>query len=118
MAERSPIAVKSKTDEELYELARDIVELKVFTSSHVRTPKDLALTFMPLGFMDKDGIKELQEKVGMLYEYIGKAAPTCVNGMPMFFSMQLLHKDDYDRLLTLINKIKKSREQEKESVIG
>ena len=32
--------------------------------------------------------------IGLIYEYIDKAGPRSINGLPNFFSMRLLNKED------------------------
>ena len=86
------------TDEELKQLAIDIAEGRVFTSNSVQNDY-LDMVFMPLLFLNNDQRKELIEKEpAFFYEYIDKASPRSVNGMPCFTSFRYLPSSDLKRL--------------------
>lgn len=44
------------------------------------------------------------QKMGLLYEYLDKALPRCVNGMPMFMSCHILSREGWDRVGPAINR--------------
>jgi hypothetical protein len=87
---------KYLTDErkaELVQIAKDMHAGRIFTDRHCRRPEDVSSVFMVLTLMGKKSIDRLVKRIGnsgMLYEYLSEAAPTGVNGMPMFFSMRHL----------------------------
>lgn len=86
------------TDDEVKTLASDILIGKVYTDRHIppgEGDRAIAMVFMPLVFVDP---KDLPEDVGMVYEYLEKAGPQSVNGMPGFFSMHLVNKADTARV--------------------
>lgn len=58
------------------------------------------------GLMNPPLEKEVIDQIGAIYERYDKAAPRGINGRPMFFSMQFLHKDD---LPVLIDRIEAKR---------
>lgn len=37
------------------------------------------------------------EQIGIFWEYLDQAGPRSINGMPMFFSVRIMHKDDWQR---------------------
>jgi hypothetical protein len=63
--------------------------------------------FMPLAFMDKKALKSMQrEKVDFIYEYLDKAGPRAINGMPMFFSCHILTQPETKKMFEYYNKFK------------
>ena len=81
------------TDDDIKTLARDIASNRVFTDRHIENPRDFPMVFMVLAFMGDEQHKEFTERdVGMVYEYMDKAGPTSCNGMPCFFSLQIITK--------------------------
>lgn len=86
------------SDEELKQLAIDIAEEKVFTSDSVKDDY-LDMVFMPLLFLNNAQRKDLAEKKpAFFYEYIDRASPRSVNGMPCFMSFRYLPSSDLKRL--------------------
>lgn len=80
--------LKSKhTDQELKDIAKDIYRNNIFTDWHIENPEDIKLSFMILRFMEKEDF----EDVGLVYEYMSKAGPRSVNGLPTFMSCRLLN---------------------------
>jgi hypothetical protein len=92
----------------LRSLALDIVEGKVFGSWSLRNPdKDLQLVFMVLLFCKKG---DIPEDIGAIYEYIDRAGPTAINGMPTFFSCRFLTQAEYEEVCEYVQEIRKIRE--------
>lgn len=91
--------VPSKTDDELKQLARDMVAGNIFVSSMI--PDDqydhmLGSVFMPI---DLGALEHVDKStIGQMYEYFNKAGPRSINGLPVFFSVQLINKEDLVRL--------------------
>ena len=86
----------------------------VFTSNHLKKEDEhsLGMVFMPMLFMDEEHRKELlAAEIVFLYEYIDKASPRSVNGMPTFFSVQMLDKQDYGRLYPKVREVMQFREK-------
>lgn len=46
--------------------------------------------------------KAVTSQLGIIWEHHNKSLPRGVNGMPMFMSCRLMHKDDWERALTAI----------------
>jgi hypothetical protein len=89
-------------------LALDIVEGKVFGSWSLRNPdKDLQLVFMVLLFCKKG---DIPKDTGAIYEYMDRAGPTSINGMPTFFSCGFLTQAEYKEVCVYVQEIRKIRE--------
>lgn len=89
-----------KTDEEIKQLVMDVVGGRVFCDFMIRdpSPNSIGMVFMPLILMEReDGLRLMEEdECSMVYEYLEKAGPRSVNGMPGFFSFQFLNRADHD----------------------
>ena len=86
---------KSLTEEEIKKLADDMYRGLVFTDRHIQNPDDISRVFMPLALLEKEQIEELKVKdPGMVYEYMDKAGPMAIDGMPMFCSFRFLNQED------------------------
>jgi len=48
--------------------------------------------------------------IGMCYEFMSKAGPSSINGMPIFYSCKLLSKEDTKKFIDMYNKYVKMRE--------
>lgn len=97
-----------KTDSELHELAFDIVAGKVFTDQQVSDRGMLHMCFMALIFCSAEQLQLVADS-GMIYEYTHKAGPMGVNGNPVFFSFQILSKDELEKLIPMIESAKEFR---------
>lgn len=85
----------SLTDEEIKKLADDIYKGLIFTDRHIQNPDDISRVFMPLVLMKEEQIEEFRTNPpGMIYEYMEKAGPMSINGMPMFLSFRFLNQED------------------------
>ena|SRR5271157_157264 len=98
-----------KTDEQLKQLAKDIFTGLVFTNNHIPPddPMALGIVFMPLVMMNDEQQAEFTAKQpGMVYEYLDKAGPREMNGLPMFTSLQFITVDEYEKLRVFYDEIK------------
>jgi hypothetical protein len=98
-----------KTDEQLKQLAKDIITGLVFTSNHLPQddPRLLGIVFMPLVMMNDEQQKDFVAKnPGMVYEYLDKAGPREMNGYPMFMSFQFITIDEYEKLRVFYEELK------------
>lgn len=67
------------------------------------------MVFLPLALIGKELSDELNENPpGMIYEYIDKAGPRAVNGMPMFMSLKMVSIDDAKKIFDFYHKIKEA----------
>lgn len=102
-----------RTEKELRQLALDILEDKVFLDRMCHRPEtDIPLVFMPLGLMDGDEMDKFRaHDPALIYEYLEKAGPRSINGMPIFFSFQYLDKTELDQLIPIIKSMQTTREK-------
>lgn len=87
-------------DEELAQFVLDFCDNRIFTSAQVPEAQILCVgtVFLPLLFLDISGWFDCDVKrVGLVWEYYGKALPRSINGMPIFGSCHLLSAPDWDR---------------------
>lgn len=99
---RAPLApVERMTPQEIDELAYDLVTGQVWISVF-GAPSWASFqgffTLMVGGLSAQghpwDDVCAWGEQIGGAWEYISKASPVSVNGMPSFLSMHLIHFDD------------------------
>lgn len=100
-----------KTDEELKGVAKDLWAGRIFSDRHINSLKDnpsvLGMVFMPMIFMDNKSRKKLADlKVNFIYEYMNKASPRAVNGMPIFFSCRILTESETKKMFEYYEKFK------------
>jgi hypothetical protein len=69
---------KPMTEEEIKKLAKDIYTGLVFTDRHIQVASP-----------------------GMIYEYMDKAGPMSINGMPMFCSFRFISQEDAKKVSQL-----------------
>lgn len=87
------------TEDQIKELARDMVAGQVYVP---KNGYELECSFAILFALGAEQMRSWVENIGMVYEYMKKAAPRQINGLPMFFSMRFVHKDDMDALFDKI----------------
>ena len=102
----------TKTDQELRELAFDIVAGRVFTSQDIKPvelDRTLGLVFLPVLFMDREqwlSFKEAQPQ--LIYEYLSERVTSrVINGYPQFGTARWLDQEELDRLIPLIDEVEK-----------
>ena len=103
--------MENKPIEELRTLAKDIHRGAVFTDRHILgdQPEMVGMVFMVLALMKSEQIKALAaDPPEMIYEYLEKAGPRGVNGLPCFFSMQMINKHDFDLVFKMIDALKEA----------
>lgn len=106
------MAYKSKTDDELRQLARDMYEGRIFTDRHVANIQDIKMVFLPLALMDTDQWETLiADDIELIYEELSKFGPLSCNGMPWFMSFQVLNKADFDKVKGYFNQYKNLQEK-------
>jgi len=93
---------KMLNDDELRAFVVDCLAGRIFTSSQARNI-DVPRIFMVVAFgaLSKYSTKSM-ENIGVLYEYMSEAAPRSINGYPIFFSMRILHKIDWEIALKML----------------
>lgn len=101
----------SLTDKELKELAIGIYAGTIFTDRHVSESSDLGHVFMPIVFgAFSEATEEEIDKVGLIYEHINEAGSRSFNGLPMFFSMKIIRKEDAKKVFDYYGEYKKLRD--------
>lgn len=88
------MALKNAPPDDLAKVAKDIFGNLIFTDRHARSAQDLSFVFPVVSMMKLKDLMDIADDIGMIYEYYEKAAPSSVNGMPMFFSCHFLNKHD------------------------
>ena len=95
------------SDQEVRQLAEDMFKGLIFTDRNVQIKEGIPKVFVPLMLMGKEFINELQEiPVGMIYEYMDKAGPRSINGMPIFMSFKFIDVKDQKKVIEIYNKIR------------
>lgn len=93
-------ALGGHSEEELKQIAKDIVDRKVFTDRDLRNPAlegdMLGMIFMPVLLMPNPGA--FVADAGLLFEYWDQAGPRSINGYPIFFSVRKIIKKDMPAL--------------------
>lgn len=104
-----PFEFKVMTDEEIKEFAVALISGAVFTDRSLPKPDPhmLRMVFMPLAFGGLSHLsKEDCKKIGCLYEFMDKAMPSSMNGLPIFGSMRIMSITDWDRVVKIYEKIR------------
>lgn len=100
------------TDKEIKKLAEDMYKGLIFTDMHIRNSEDIPMVFQPLIFIHEEQLEELRSgPPGLLYEYMSEAGPRSINGMPIFWSFNMLSQEDTKKLFEYYNKIKEAIEK-------
>lgn len=110
--EKKQVEVKNKTeryhsDEEIKNLAQDMVGNQVFCSDQMPNVNHLHLVFLPIALMDKkQRDKFIKDGVVHFYEYTKESLPRMINGMPIFGSVRALTYADYQELIRIEGKLR------------
>jgi len=99
---------KTKTDKEIKELAMSFYKGEIFIDRQVPEGEInlLGSIFMPLFFAGESLIKWIEDnEIDMLYANLSDAMPRCINGYPMFSSINMLDKNDTVRFMEKYNQI-------------
>jgi hypothetical protein len=97
---------KPLPEAELKEFIFGLCDGRIFTSAHLREHEleFLQIVFMPLGlgmFRDhtENEMKKIEQELGVMWEWIDKAGPRSINGLPSFFSVRMLCKSDWAKAI-------------------
>jgi hypothetical protein len=96
------------TADEIKDFVMGWCDGKIFTDRHCHQERDITMVFMVLAL---GGIPEgwTEENLGLIWEWMDKAGPMAVNGMPTFFSCHMMHKEDWEICRELIQDEMKRR---------
>lgn len=112
-----PWTYTPRTDDEMKQLAIDVMAGRVFGTWNLEDPKDSRMVFMPLGLSEPKHLQEMADaNVVHFYEYMEKAGPRSCNGYPGFFSMKALDGDDATKLQAIIDKLQAAQDEALASV--
>jgi hypothetical protein len=99
--------IPPRTDDELKQIALDLHQGRIFTDRHCPDPETFRMVFMLFVFMTEEHLDQLKaDPPGLIFEYLDQAGPRSVNGMPSFFSCQMLNKADTDRVFALYEQLR------------
>lgn len=96
--------------EDLKQFAIALTEGRVFTSAHLRRDGDLLSSFMVLALIDPPPPPDFLDKVGVVWEWMDRAAPRAVNGNPCFFSARFMHVSDWLRATAAAKRMAEQRD--------
>lgn len=96
-----------KTPDEIKQLALGLLAGVVYTGSMCKSPTELRMMFMPLGFVDAETIEAMKSKnIVFFYEHLSNSTPHSINGKPTFLTVNMLNQTDYDLLIQTIEKVR------------
>lgn len=85
---------------------------KIFGSWNIREAKDIATVFPVLLLMGGTEIlKDKNEDVAAVYEYMSEALPISLNGYPMFFSVRVLNRAENKVVCSHLDRIREQRKK-------
>ena len=97
---------------ELKKLAVDAVDGKIFGTWNMKESDSLEIVFMPIALMDDNSRQGLIDKdVFHIYEYIDKAGPRSINGLPIFSSFKGISKEEWDQTVLFIEEYKNKKKE-------
>ena len=104
--------IPNRTDQDVRQLASDLLNGKLFTDRHLKSPEQVRMVFLPIALgAFNEWTEEEFEQIGMIYEHMHEAGPVAVNGKPSFFSVKLLNIHDTELLFKYYNELKTAQEQ-------
>ena len=103
-----------RSKQELKQLAVDMVAGRVFGTFHMRSDEvQLAgSVFMALGLSSQEEREDMERRgVVYIYEYMAKAGPRSVNGLPMFMSHHEILKDEVEPLRQYVDDLLQKQDE-------
>ena len=95
------------SEDALKQVARDLLENRIFTSAHLREYDDPLTCFMVICLMPHERRAALLDlNADFYYANYEDAAPRSCNGMPIFFSCKVMTRTDADKMLGMYRKMK------------
>lgn len=93
------VIIEQRSDEDLLQLAKDMVDEKIFFDGQLPPEFDFMLMqiFAPLEPSLRKELIDFND-VGMIYEYLEKNIKDEKESMPMFNTMNMVHKADMPKL--------------------
>ena len=97
-------AVPHLDDEQIKQLAVDVVDGRVFLANNPEAVKNAWM--VPLAFITDP----LPKECAAFFEDMSRAGPRSINGYPTFFSFKMLHNEDLDPVLKAMEDYKAVKE--------
>jgi len=99
----SEFDLKDRTDEELKQLAVDIIEGKFFST--IGMPESdfdlLAMIFMPLALMDEETVNRIEERDPVIfYADMSKRLSRSISGYPIFGEVGFIFRSELEKFAT------------------
>jgi len=104
-------AYTPKTPKHLKELALGMITGTLVTSDYIieKDPGQMGMVFMPLSFMDEEERQHWKDQgVTMFYEWIDKALPRGINGLPIFMSVGMLSSEEHKKIYDIAKELKEA----------
>jgi hypothetical protein len=96
-----------RSDAEIKQIAIEIEAGKIWTSEHCPNLDAVRASFLTIGFCTPELANWMQQnKIAVIYEYVDRAGPLSVNGMPSFFGAKMISEDDWKRVLEKVTAIR------------
>ncbi len=92
--------------DELRRFVLDVCDGKVVTSAGMLT-EEIRTCFMVLALAEPG---QIPNDTAVVWEYLSKAGPTSINGMPCFFSCHYMNAETWERVSAAIKAEMKRRE--------
>lgn len=103
-----------RTDKELKEIAKGLVNGEIFSDWQIKDPDDVHLIFQALTFLNDEQLNDLRkEDIGMIFEYKKEAAYFCEE-IPVFVSFNCLTSNEAIRVGHFYQEYKKIVETERD----
>lgn len=84
------------SDERLREFVLGVCDGRIFTSVQVKDPNLLGMVFMVIALGGLSDLTKAEvEDVGCIWEWMDKAGPRSINGLPIFTSCHIMGKADF-----------------------
>ena len=111
-AEKESTMIDNLSEEDVRNLALALFHGEIFTDRHCKTPDEVLSVFAVLALADEALLKDIgEDKPGMVYEYLEKACPLSVNGLPVFLSCNFLSQDDTRQVHSLLRRLSQAEER-------
>lgn len=102
------VRLPRKSPEELEKLVQDIIAGQIFGSWNIPQEQSRMImsVFMPLAFLEESQ-RDILKETAHIYAEMKDAGPRSINGMPCFFSMNLIGPEDWQIVADRVIKIQR-----------
>lgn len=95
--EPDDLSIPRLSEEALRKFVLEFLGGAIYTSADLRRVENIGIVFLPVLGLFEGRTKEELSQVGVIWEYLSKAMPRSINGMPIFSSCHLMHIEDWKR---------------------